>query len=66
MKLAMKAQVSAPGASRSRASAVAPASMTLDQVEQMPRLGPCRPRMSVVPSKPVEVEIDVQLQVLEP
>ena len=65
MNLGMKAQVSAQDGWRSRPSVVAPASMELDQVEQMPMLEAGRPWASVVAPTPVKVVVDVQLQMLE-
>ena len=66
MNLGMKAQVSAQDGWRSRPSAVAPASMELDQVELMPMLEAGRPWASVVAPKPFKVEVEAQLRALEP
>ena len=66
MKLAMNAQVQVPDAPLSRASAVAPACVELDQVELLPMPEAGRPLASVVAPKPFAVEVEAQLQVLEP
>ena len=67
MTLGMNARVSAQETWRSRPSVVAPASMELDQVEQMPmpEAAGC-PWASAVAPEPVKVEDEVQLQMLEP
>ena len=66
MKLAMNAQVSVPDAPLSRASAVAPAFMELDQLELLPMPEAGRPWASVVAPTPGKLEAEVQLQILEP
>ena len=66
MTLGMNAQVSAQEAWWSRPSVVAPASMALDQVEQTPMQDAGWPWASVVAPTPVKLEVQVQLQMLEP
>ena len=66
MTLGMNARVAAQEAWRSRPSVVAPAPMELDQVEQTPMQDAGWPWAPVVALTPVELEVDVQLQMLEP
>ena len=68
MKLGMQAQVSVHDAWRSRAPVVrvAPASIALDKDKQIALPGARWPWAPMAARKPVKVEEEVQLQMLEP
>ena len=66
MTLGMNARVSAQETWRSRPSALVPAPMELDKVEQTPMQDAGWPWASVVAPTPVKLEAEVQLQMLEP
>ena len=68
MKLGMQAQVSVQDAWRSRAPVVrvTPASIALDKDKQIALPGARWPWASMAARKPVKVEEEVQLQMLEP